>query len=162
MLMMLERARAGDADRAQDRREITSVLHRYCAMLDRMDLDLVATLFTADCVVVYGDDERMKSSGAPALASSLRRLWRFTRTSHHLSNVEIDFDAADAARARSYVLAWHQRPDGTSNTLYAQYHDRLVRTDDGWRIAERRQLTHGSDEPWDRPLAQAERLEGEP
>ena len=119
-------------------------------------------LFTEDCVVVYGPEERMQSRGAASLASSLRRLWRFTRTSHHLSNVVIDFDGPDAARGCSYVLAWHQQPDGSARTLYAQYHDRFVRTPTGWRIAERRQLTNGSDVPWDLALAEAERLPGEP
>ncbi len=159
-LMALERARRprSDQERAHDRLAITRLLHRYCAMLDRMDLDLVPELFTDDCVVVYGPEERMQSRGAANLASSLRRLWRFARTSHHLSNVEIDFDGADEAQGRSYVLAWHQQPDGASRTLYAQYHDRFVRTPAGWRIAERRQYTNGSDVPWDLALAESERL----
>lgn len=168
MLMRLERARreheplGSDAERAADRIAITRLLHRYCAMLDRMDLEVVPELFTEDCVVVYGPEERMQSRGAASLASSLRRLWRFARTSHHLSNVEIDFDGPDAARGRSYVLAWHQEPEGSSRTLYAQYHDRFVRTPAGWRIAERRQLTNGSDVPWDLALAEAERLPDAP
>lgn len=168
MLMRLERARradetpGADPERIADRLALERLLHRYCAMLDRMDLDVVPELFTDDCVVVYGPEERMRSRGAVSLAASLRRLWRFARTSHHLSNVEIDFDGPDTARGRSYVLAWHQEPDGSSRTLYGQYHDRFVRTPAGWRIAERRQLTNGSDVPWDLALAEAERLPGEP
>jgi len=166
MLMTLEHERrvAGSADqmRDADRLAITRLLHRYCAMLDSMELELVPELFTDDCVVVYGPDERMQSRGAAELASSLRRLWRFARTSHHLSNVEVEFDGPDAARARSYVLAWHQQPDGESRTLYAQYHDRFVRTAAGWRIAERQQLTNGSDVPWDLPLAASERRPATP
>jgi 3-hydroxyacyl-CoA dehydrogenase/3-phenylpropionate/cinnamic acid dioxygenase small subunit len=166
MLMQLERARRGgrgpaDRDPTVDRLAIERVLYRYCAMLDRMDLDLVPDLFTNDCVVVYGPEERMRSLGAADLASSLQRLWRFARTSHHLSNVEIDLVGEDEARSRSYVLAWHQEPDGRSRTLYAQYHDRFVRTAAGWRISERRQFTNGSDVPWDLALAEAERLPGE-
>jgi len=160
MLMQQERAR-GDADdpvRAADRVEITSLLHRYCRMLDRMDLDVVPQLFVDDCLVVYGPDERMQSRGAARLAAALRRLWRFARTSHHLSNVEIEFEGEEAARGISYVMAWHQHPDGRTQTLFAQYHDRFVRTSDGWRIAERRQYTNGSDVPWDLPLAESERL----
>jgi len=159
MLMTQERARRGARDdpRGADRAEIAALLHRYCRMLDGMELELVPELFTEDCLVVYGPDERMQSRGAAGLAASLRRLWRFARTSHHLSNVEVEFEGDDAARSVSYVLAWHQRPDGATQTLYAQYHDRLVRTPAGWRIAERRQLTNGSDVPWDLPLAQAER-----
>lgn len=148
---------AGSAGMDADRIEITRLLHRYCSMLDSMELELVRELFTTDCSVIYGPDERMQSHGVDNLASSLRRLGRFARTSHHLSNVELDFEGQDAARGRSYVIAWHQHPDGRMQTLYAEYHDRFVRTDGGWRIAERRQLTHGSDVPWDLPLTQAER-----
>ena len=125
-----------------------------------IDCDRCAMRRTAtcdDCVVSYGPDERMQSHGATQLATSLRRLWRFARTSHHISNVELDFDGPDRARGRSYVLAWHQQPGGASRTLYAEYDDRFVRTAAGWRIAERRQLTHGSDVPWDLPLAAADR-----
>jgi 3-hydroxyacyl-CoA dehydrogenase len=166
MLMTFERARrmAGSTDmepqdntRSADRIAITRLLHRYCSMLDTMELELVQELFTDDCLVVYGPDERMQSRGAAELARSLRRLWRFERTSHHLSNVELDFDGTGAAHGRSYVLAWHQQPDGGSRTIYAEYDDRFVRTAAGWRIAERRQLTHGTDVPWDRPLAELER-----
>ena len=155
MLMALERARrlSGSAGMERDRLELMRLLHRYCAMLDSMELELVHELFTPDCTVVYGPDERMQSRGADNLAVSLRRLWRFVRTSHHLSNIDLDFDGPDAAHGRSYILAWHQHPDGKTQTLFAEYHDRFVRTGAGWRISERRQLTHGSDVPWDLPLA---------
>jgi 3-hydroxyacyl-CoA dehydrogenase/3-phenylpropionate/cinnamic acid dioxygenase small subunit len=144
---------AGSGRMQADRSAITRLLHRYCAMLDSMELELVPELFTADCSVIYGPDERMQSRGAANLQSSLRRLHRFARTSHHLSNIDIDIDGPDAAHGRSYVLAWHQHPDGRTQTLYAEYHDRFVRTGGSWRIAERRQLTHGSDVEWDLPLA---------
>jgi hypothetical protein len=154
MLMRLEAALRGDDI---DRRAIAGVLHGYCRMLDSLELELVPQFFTADCEVVYGPDPRMQSHGAAALERSLRRLGRFARTSHHLSNVEIDLTGPDTARSVSYVLAWHQQPDGVSRTLYGQYHDRFVRTPAGWRIAERRQLTNGSDVPWDLPLAASPR-----
>jgi len=152
-MLMTRMSASGGMD---DRLAITRLLHRYCAMLDSMELELVTELFTPDCAVIYGPDERMRSEGADNLAASLRRLHRFARTSHHLSNVDIDLDANEA-RGRSYVLAWHQHPDGRTQTLYAEYHDRFVRTAGGWRIAERRQLTHGSDAPWDLPLAMSDR-----
>jgi ketosteroid isomerase-like protein len=143
-----------------DRRAITSVLNGYCRMLDSLELELVPSFFTADCEVVYGPEPRMQSHGAADLAQALRRLSRFTRTSHHLSNIEIELTGPDAATSVSYVLAWHQQADGASRTLYAQYHDRFVRTPDGWRIAERRQLTNGSDVPWDLALTEAPRRDG--
>jgi ketosteroid isomerase-like protein len=163
MLMQLERARAEPESRARDeadRREIASVLNGYCRMLDSLELDRVPCYFTDDCQVIYGPEPRMQSHGAADLAESLGRLSRFARTSHHLSNVEIELTGPDTAASVSYVLAWHQQPDGPSRTVYAQYHDRFVRTAAGWRIAERRQLTNGTDVPWDLPLTEAPRRSG--
>ena len=128
-----------------DRQAIADVLVRYCNALDSMHLDELASLFTEDCLVSYGPDEKLKSHGSAALRKSLERMWRWARTSHHLSNILVDFDDADHARARSYVLAWHERPDGTTATVFGQYRDRLVREDGRWRIAARRMLMNGSD-----------------
>lgn len=129
-----------------DRQAIAEVLHAYCRALDLMDLDAVATVFTADCMVSYGPEARLRSRGAAAVARALQRLWRWSRTSHHLSNIQIAFKSAREARAISYVLAWHERPDGSTATLWGQYQDTLKRTPAGWRIARRKQLMNGNDE----------------
>jgi hypothetical protein len=128
-----------------DRQEIAELLAEYCRALDLMELDVVATVFTADCVVEYGPEERLRSLGADGVAKSLERMWRWTRTSHHLSNVQITFDGSDRASSTSYVLAWHERPDGSTATVLGQYHDRLLRTAAGWRIAARRMMMNGND-----------------
>lgn len=128
-----------------DRVEIADVLNEYCRTLDLMDLDTLGRLFTADCVVEYGPEQHLRSVGAAAVSAALQRLWRFTRTSHHLSNIQISLDGDDEAAAVSYVIAWHERPDGSTATLWGQYHDRLVRTIEGWRIARRRQVMNGND-----------------
>jgi len=129
----------------QDRQAISDLLVTYCCALDRMDLNTLATLFTADCIVDYGPDARLQSHGSAALAKSLQRMWRWSRTSHHLSNIKIHFEGKDEAKAISYVFAWHERPDGSTATVLGQYHDRLQRQADGWRIAERRMLMNGCD-----------------
>jgi ketosteroid isomerase-like protein len=126
-----------------DRVLITEVIHEYCRALDAMELDAVAALFTADCVVEYGPD--LHSSGALGLRHDLGRMWRWARTAHHSSNVLLRFPGPDEARATSSVWAWHEAPDGSTATMTGQYHDRLVRTGDGWRIAHRRQLMTGND-----------------
>jgi ketosteroid isomerase-like protein len=127
---------------SDDRTAIIDILHAYCRALDEMDLDAIAALFTADCVVSYGP--RLESQGAAQLAADLARLWRWRRTSHHLSNVSVSV-TGDAAEATSYVIAWHEAPDGRTATLYGQYRDRLQRTGAGWRIARRSQLMNGND-----------------
>jgi len=107
-------------------------------------LPSLAALFTSDCTVDYGPDERLQSNSAVALEKSLERMWRWSRTSHHLSNVQIEFDN-DGAVANSYVHAWHERADGSTATILGQYHDRFVRVDSNWRIAERRMVMNGCD-----------------
>ena len=134
-----------DHHRLADRQEISELLVEYCRALDVMDLAAIARVFTADCEVEYGPEDRLRSRGSAGVAKSLERMWRWARTSHHLSNIQIAFDGADHARSISYVLAWHERPDGSTATVMGQYHDRLVRTDKGWRIATRRMEMNGSD-----------------
>ena len=128
-----------------DRQAIADVLHGYCRALDTMRLHELRAIFTEDCVVEFGPDPRLNSTGRPALEASLARLWRWQRTSHHLSNLCVSFGEPGRAAAESYVIAWHERPDGSSATLWGQYHDQLVDTPEGWRIARRRQVMSGSD-----------------
>jgi 3-phenylpropionate/cinnamic acid dioxygenase small subunit len=134
-----------DRHRLGDRQEIADLLAEYCRALDLMDLPAIAKVFTEDCEVEYGPEERLRSRGAAGVAASLERMWRWARTSHHLSNVQIAFEGADHARSTSYVLAWHERPDGSTATVMGQYHDSLLRHAEGWRIARRRMEMNGSD-----------------
>ena len=60
-------------------------------------------------------------------------------------NASIEFTAPDAAKAVSYVRAWH-RPrdhDEPDMVLWGEYHDQWVKVDDRWRIKERRVLEAG-------------------
>lgn len=132
-----------DLGELSDRQEITELIHEYCRTLDEMDLDGLVALFTEDCVVDYGP--QIRSEGAAALHRDLGRMWRWARTSHHSGGAQIRFTGADTATATSYVLAWHEAPDGSTATMMGQYHDELRRTADGWRIARRRQVLTGND-----------------
>lgn len=129
----------------RDRSAIEAIVFEYCRTLDAMDLDGLAVLFTEDCVVDYGPGPGMRSEGRVALRRDLERMWRWARTSHHSSNVQVTFTGDDRAAVGSYVLAWHERPDGTTATMMGQYHDEFVRRADGWRIARRRQVLNGND-----------------
>lgn len=116
-----------------DRALITDVIYEYCHALDAMDLDAVAALFTEHCFVDYGP--ALQSNGAAALRRDLGRMWRWARTAHHSSNVRMRFPEATRAVATSSVWAWHEAPDKLTATMTGQYHDTLVYTGDGWRIA---------------------------
>ena len=138
--------------------EIVDLVHRYSYGVDHRLYDEVAELFTEDCVVDYGPEYRTVRSKA-----DLRRMFGnpeggFATTSHHNANVLVTFEDPDRASVRSSVYAWHQRTDGVTPRLWGYYHDSVVRLPDGWRIAERRLRTLGT-ENWNVVMHSA--LEGE-
>lgn len=120
-----------------DRAAITDIIHAYCYHFDRAEADEVLSLFTPDAVVDYGPDvptmtglEEIRPMVEKGLASF------FAATSHHISNLAIQFDGPDAARSVSYVYAWHRYQDGRPNSeLWGQYHHEHRRTPEGWKIS---------------------------
>jgi ketosteroid isomerase-like protein len=132
-----------------DKDEIARVLFDYANFLDLNDTKRVTALFTPDCYIAYGQDH-----GADGIEAYRETLESdkfgvgafFAGTSHHVSNVVIDFADDDTANVRSVLYAWHkynrQRPDGV---LMGQYHDVIVRTPDGWKIKRRELKTVGTE-----------------
>ena len=134
--------------RMVDRQLITDVLHHYCQSVDHFRPDEVAALFIEDCVVDYGPGQGGAIHGAKTLEAGLRSragLRRFSATSHHVSNVQVDFIDDHRATSVCYLYAWHawldrSRPD---SYLWGQYHDEFVRIDDRWLIASRHLVLAG-------------------
>lgn len=143
--------------RLADRAAIEALLVRYCVFLDRMELESLAALFTDDCRVEYGADTRLQARGRTALADSLTRMWRWVRTSHHLSNVLIEFADEATAAVESYVQAWHERPDGSTATVFGCYRDTVVSRNGRWLIHRRRMFENGSDAGFSVPLYRTDR-----
>jgi hypothetical protein len=125
-----------------DRIEIDDLLIRYTASIDGKDWELLDTVFTPDAQIDY------VSSGGIAGAYPEVREWLgkalaiFPMTIHSITNSQIELDG-DRATGRTLVSNPMQlpKPDGGSSifTVYAYYHDELVRTAEGWRIAVRRE-----------------------
>jgi hypothetical protein len=128
----------------RDRLAINDLLHAYCRHVDLLEVRELGQLFTDDCIVDYGPGLGGPHRGRDVLETALARgLRRFSATSHHLSNIEVDLDG-DRAAAISYVLAWHRMANSSPDAvLYGQYHDHCVRAGSGWRISERRLLVVG-------------------
>ncbi|HTF47349.1 MAG TPA: nuclear transport factor 2 family protein [Pseudonocardia sp.] len=117
---------------------IHRLLFDYAFHLDMNHPDEIAALFTEDCYVAYGPT--FGAEGRQAYSETLGGIGSFfAATSHHVSNIVVDF-GPDLATAivRSVLYAWHkytkERPDGH---FFGQYHDELVRTDEGWRFKRR-------------------------
>ena len=116
-----------------DRAAIQDVLLRYARGVDRRDLDLVASCFTADAAY---DGMLARGTIADALGALRVAVTRYAGTMHFLGNQLIELDG-DRARSETYALAHHQLPDGGLRVVAVRYLDELVRRDGGWVICSR-------------------------
>lgn len=135
------------------------MMAEYARWADLNQPERQAATFAADGRVSYHPGEWV--AGRAALTDTLRTaLARYARTSHHVSNIEIDFDGPDTATAQSAVIAWHRRHDGSEWTLYGRYVDRWTRTEQGWRLAARELRAAGAVGRDDRELPPLGRAPG--
>ena len=127
--------------------EIRGLLYDYAFRLDMNHTKELAELFLEDCEVLYGPGFGAK--GREAYAKTLEGVGSyFKATSHHVSNIVIDFTGDNEANVRSIVYAWHrynrEQPD---SHLWGQYHDVVVRGADGqWRFKRRELRTTGEQD----------------
>ncbi len=120
--------------------EVRSVVLAYARCMDARDFAGVAAQFTDDAVVHYAHLGGELVGRAQVEAYLTRAVGRGTEaTSHHCSNIEITFDGPDTATVETYLYAWHRLSGAVPHyEVWGRYHDRMVRTASGWRIAERR------------------------
>lgn len=126
-----------DIQKLLEERAIARMIFEYSFHLDMNHPDQLAALFIEDCEVSYAPN--FGAEGMEAYKKTLEGIGTyFTGTSHHNSNIVVDFASPTEAQVRSIVLAVHRytkgRPDGI---LYGQYHDTVVKTDGGWRFKRR-------------------------
>jgi hypothetical protein len=123
-----------------DRLEINDLLIRYTRAIDTRDFELLDSCFLPDAAVDYTTSGGIKGR-YPEVRSWLEKaLAPFPAMMHFVGNGTVELDG-DQARTRTYVVNPMGVPkDGGVHhafTVYAHYVDKLVRTPEGWRIAER-------------------------
>ena len=128
------------AERACERVIVDSALFN-----DRREWAALAALYTPDGVVVRPSGQRLDGRAAIEAAYAAGPSARVTR--HLCANIRVEVDGPDAARATTTVLIVSgvstDEPEVAFGVLPSERHlvgefaDRLVRTDEGWRIAER-------------------------
>lgn len=123
--------------RLLDERAIERIVYDYAYYLDMNMPDEMAALFVDDCTVSYAPN--FGAEGIDAYKKTLDGIGTFfTATTHHVSNIRVDFVKDGEADVRAVVMAIHrytkERPDGF---LYGQYHDRVVRMDGAWKFKTR-------------------------
>ena len=131
----------------RDKSEITDLLHHYCWLVDSREPDRLLDEFYAEDA--FDDHGAVQLRGRDEIGNFMRKLMDWSQGhAHVLSNVHVEVDG-DAATARSYVTAFHwfasTAGDGDHRpadyVCVGQYHDRLRRLPEGWRVAERRFAT---------------------
>jgi hypothetical protein len=112
--------------------EVSDLLHRYATAIDTRRLELLRDVFVPGATE---DFRRLgtKAEGVDAIIAFIASaIERWSATQHTLSNVVVD-----GASCSCYFVAYHVKPGGGLFEVGGAYYDRLVRTDDGLRIAER-------------------------
>jgi SnoaL-like domain len=120
-----------------DERAIERIVFDYAYFLDMNMPEEMAALFVDDCEVSYAPN--FGAVGMEAYKKTLDGIGTFFKaTTHHVSNVCVDFVSDEEATVRAVVMAIHRytkdRPDGT---LYGQYHDVVVKQDGQWKFKTR-------------------------
>jgi SnoaL-like domain len=120
-----------------DERAITRIVFDYAYFLDMNMPEEMAALFVDECEVSYAPN--FGATGMEAYKKTLDGIGTFFKaTTHHVSNVCVDFTSDTEATVRAVVMAIHRytkdRPDGT---LYGQYHDVVVKQDGQWKFKTR-------------------------
>ncbi|OYW45851.1 MAG: hypothetical protein B7Z08_01240 [Sphingomonadales bacterium 32-68-7] len=116
----------------------------YVNLNDAQDWFAVAALYTEDARMGRPSQPGTFVEGRKAILDAF--LARPPRAQRHvISNVVVDVDDADHARAFSVIVLYQGDPAepgelptmSANSPLIGWYRDRLVRTEHGWRFAER-------------------------
>lgn len=123
-----------------DRTAINDLLVRYCHTIDDKDWAAFASLFTPDAILdftAFGGPR----CGVPGLVEFLRGVARQVHDwQHTISTVLLTVDGdVVRSRAAAQVMMITHGDDSFDQVVFTGlwYRDRLVRTDQGWKISER-------------------------
>ena len=118
------------------------LIKRYVNLNDAQDWPAVAALYTEDAVFRRPSGGEAIVGRDAILASFLARPRRVQR--HVIANVVVEVDDADHARSFCAILLYQGEPvaEGLpvmspNSPLVGWFRDKLVRTSEDWRFAER-------------------------
>jgi ketosteroid isomerase-like protein len=120
-----------------DKQEIHEVIMRYCRGIDRLDREMIRSVYHDDAI-----DEHGLWKGGPDefVAYVVPVLEKETATTHLICNELVEVEG-DVAYAESYFLAVHRRPHKEGGQMHYQfcgrYIDRFERRKGVWKIAHR-------------------------
>jgi 3-phenylpropionate/cinnamic acid dioxygenase small subunit len=120
-----------------DYAEISSLLYRYAELLNTGQFEQVGELFSQGQVSVEGNPRVYVG------AAEVAEMYRSTTSSENgvdsllfTSNVQVSVQG-EQATAKSYFIAYHQRPGVILPVVGGRYRDRFKRNDGKWTFVER-------------------------
>ncbi|MDP3674914.1 MAG: nuclear transport factor 2 family protein [Novosphingobium sp.] len=138
-------ASADGLTRLFDERAIERLYVRYCELVDAKDFARLDEVFTPD---TRGDYTQALGEGVvteglamlvAAMEANLGAGSHCGATHHNVTNFDIAVEG-DAATAQVHYIAAHAGVGalaGRHYTMWGEYDDHLVRTEEGWRVSER-------------------------
>jgi ketosteroid isomerase-like protein len=118
---------------AADKLEIGEMLTRYCRGLDRLDAEMIRSVYHDDAMDHHGPFDKLGKDLAPDLVKMVRE--GTDNAMHQLSNVSIQLDG-DTAWTESYLVTWASHGSNYQD-IGARFVDRFERRAGAWKIAER-------------------------
>lgn len=109
----------------------------YCRLLDTKDWAGWSQLFTADCRFDTTDSGGSITEGRDAMVAFVSQSLADAKTAHQVHAPQMTFDGADAV---DVIWAMQDRvvKSEWGLTGYGHYHERCVRTSEGWKIASQK------------------------
>jgi ketosteroid isomerase-like protein len=123
-----------------------ALIHRYAYLNDARDFDQLAELFTDDAVFYRPSAPDDAIIGRDAILKSLMARPPNTITFHLCTDVLVDVESPQRARARSRILLLsgtlaadgnHPDPTTLKPLLPGTFRDELVLTASGWKFSRR-------------------------
>ncbi len=125
-----------------DRMEINDLLIDYATAIDTMNFDALDHIFTEDAFIDYTAFGGIKGTLEEAKAFLKETLPLFAATQHMIANSSIKLNGDKATgKTMCHNPMLVKNENGTENLTFIGlwYVDTFVRTQNGWRIAERKE-----------------------
>lgn len=136
--------------RLLDRTEIIDLKHAYMRAADACDPDRMVSVFTDEDFIARYDPSSDPIVGKAAIHQWYsERLTDVVASSHHISNVEVEFTDDDTATLRCYLYSWQRYsefPSVPDRHRWCRYVDAWTRRDGRWQMQSLTLLVAG--ETW--------------
>jgi ketosteroid isomerase-like protein len=125
----------------EDELQIRIAVQNYAHAIDAMNWSALADVFTSDATAQYHQHPLL--TGNQAIADFLReRVGDTDWHQHFISTTQVIMNGSNAHADSAFIAHTTRRSaPGKVRMTLGSYHDRLVKTAAGWRIAHRDQVT---------------------